>query len=146
MTNDDSYAKWWIYLHSAYMRINEWSKVYMLESLTMQRWTEETRQPPTQISDLNVHSLSSWLVDLLADLFLAILLVGKGVGHAFDLWARRTHSTLLRSKKTSKRKVIGPYDATPCDKAWCPWRIHACRLSAGTSPPGETNLSHLNTI
>lgn len=42
---------------------------------------------------------------------------------------------------STQRKIICSFDTTPCDKAWCPWKIHACMLSGETIPRDGTNLS-----
>lgn len=39
-----------------------------------------------------------------------------------------------------KMSVNLKLDTVPCDKAWYPWKNHACRLSAEKIPQGETNL------
>jgi len=49
-------------------------------------------------SHLNLHSLSPGLLNLLADLILAILLVCEGIGHAFDLWTN-PKSKIVTSKR-----------------------------------------------
>lgn len=47
---------------------------------------------------------------------------------------------------STQRKLICSFDTTPCDKVWCPWKIHACMLSGEMIPRDGTNLSGQQSI
>lgn len=89
---------------------------------------------------LDLHSLRPGLLNLLADLVFAILLVRERVCHALHLWPRKdgmTIDTKLTHYSTPKR---AEFTHAPYDRAWCPWNSRACRLSAGTNRRGEIDL------